>query len=413
MDSSDIKNNGVFCMHPWVTQIKNPLGDVRLCPVKNNYYEKNADLDFAWNSPQLTQVRHNMINGVKTEEHCNSCYLLDEQGIPSERTKSLKDVPDEKIQQLLDSTTSRGAVNIYPEHLGLSLDVECESLCVQCNRMNSTKWREMTPFLIENSDHRVIKADFRTRYVFDDDAYLWSDSDSDFWPKFWEFVPNVKNLVISGGEPFDSIKVKRLIAELSTKPFAENLTLTINTTGKYIPNEMWDMFAKFKNTVLQFSIDGVGEKAEWLRYPLKWKDFESNVNKADELNIGYEFIANIHALNLAYIPEIYEWLWSLKLNNLCPHPISYTFNHRPNYLDVRFLEQETKQFINQRLWDFYGQHNTKFEESYFGSMMGCLDFMWQHRDSRKNYLIKDYITTMDKTRETKFQDIFPELHECL
>ena len=173
------------------------------------------------------------------------------------------------------------------------------------------------------------------------------------------------------------------------------------------------MFKKFKKTTLLFSIDAVGAKAEWLRYPIKWEVFESNVKKADALGIYYEFTTNIHSLNLAYVPEIYEWIWSMDLKNVAQYPINYTFNHRPSYLDVRFVEQDTKQFINQKLWDFFGQHNNKFDEAYFASMMGCLDYMWQHKDDRKNHLVKAFITTMDSTRDTKFEDIFSELHKCL
>jgi len=413
MDCSNIKNNGVFCMHPWVTQIKNPLGNIRLCPSKNDYHDLTKNMREAWNSKDIIEVRRNMMNGIRTPKHCQGCYQLDKQHIASERTKSLENVTDEMIQELLEHTSDTGVYDKYPEYLSLSLDIECESVCVQCNRATSKAWKEISPFLVENATHRVLKADFRTRYEFDDNSYDWSNQDTEFWPVFWDVVENIKHLYLTGGEPLDSAKVIRLISELSEKPFASNLKLTINTSGRHIPDELWGMFKKFKKTTLLFSIDAVGAKAEWLRYPIKWEVFESNVKKADVLGIYYEFTTNIHSLNLAYVPEIYEWIWSMDLKNVAQYPINYTFNHRPSYLDVRFVEQHTKQFINQKLWDFFGQHNNNFDEAYFASMMGCLDYMWQHKDDRKNHLVKAFITTMDSTRDTKFEDIFSELHKCL
>lgn len=413
MDSSDIKNNGVFCMHPWVTQIKNPLGDVRLCPVKNNFNAEIKDMRKAWNSPSITKIRENMMNGRTTEDICGACYTLEQHNIPSERLKSLENVSNEKIIELLSHTTENGVLDIDPEYVELSLDIECQSMCVQCNRQSSSTWKNNTDSLVEMATHRVIKADFRTRYGYDDDMYKWSDEGEKFWPTFWEVIPNVKHLFISGGEPFESTKAVKLITDLSEKEYSNELRLTINTGGNYIPDNMWEIFNKFKKTTLLFSVDAVKERAEWLRHPLKWENFERNVKKADENNTYIEFTTNIHSLNLAYVPEIYEWIWSMNLKNVAHYPINYTFNHRPSYLDVRFVEQETKQFINQKLWDFFGQHNTKFDENYFGSMMGCLDYMWQHKDNRKNYLVKEFVTTMDNTRDTKFEDIFPELHECL
>jgi len=408
-----IKNNGVFCLHPLITQIKDPLGHVKLCPAKNNFNSQTKDLRLAWNSDAITELRRNMLTGCKTDIHCQGCYALDEQNIPSERIKSLHQVPDEKIEELLSHVTDDGKIDIDPEYLELSLGIECESLCAQCNRMSSQKWKDTTNLLVESAEHRVIKADFRTRYNFDDSQYTWSDDNMKFWPTFWKVIPNIKHLFLTGGEPFDSQKMLKLIGELSQQSYVDKLKVTINTNGNYIPENMWDKFKKFKKVTLLFSIDAVGEKAEWLRYPLKWDNFTDNVKKADDLNIHYEFTTNVHSLNLAYIPEIYEWLWSSDLKNISDFPVTFTFNHRPSYLDLRFVEQDTKQFINQKIWDFYGINNSKYSEHYFKSLMGCLDFMWQHKDIRRNDLLKEFVSTMDKTRNTTFSVLFKELNNNL
>ena len=413
MNIDEIKNNKVFCLHPLITQIKDPLGHVKLCPAKNNFNAQTKDLRLAWNSDSITELRRNMLTGCRTDIHCEGCYNLDEQNIPSERTKSLHEVTDERIVELLSHVDDDGKIDIDPEYLELSLGIECESLCAQCNRMSSQKWKDTTKILVESAQHRVIKADFRTRYIFDDSQYAWSDDNMKFWPTFWQVIPNIKHLFLTGGEPFDSPKMLKLINELADKEYADNLKVTINTTGNYIPEDMWTTFKKFKKVTLLFSIDAVGEKAEWLRFPLKWDNFASNVKKADDLNIYYEFTTNVHSLNLAYIPEIYEWMWSSDLKNLSEFPIKFTFNHRPSYLDVRFVEQDTKQFINQKIWDFYGIHNHKYPEHYFKNLMGCLDFMWQHKDTRRNDLIKEFVYTMDTTRNTKFSVLFKELDEKL
>ena len=413
MNSEEIKNNGVFCLHPWVTQIKNSLGHIRLCPAKNNFNSFTSDLRKSWNSDAIKEVRTNMMVGKRTDIHCGGCYQLDEQGISSERTKSMQTSSTDDIQILLNNTTTDGNLLIEPEYLELSLDIDCQSLCIQCNPMSSQKWKDSTKFLVEAATHRVIKADFRTRYVFNDESYKWSDEGTKFWTTFWEFIPKVKHLFLTGGEPFDSVKIIKLITELSSKSFASELKISINTTGNYIPEQLWELFKSFKKVTLVFSIDGVGAKAEWLRYPIIWANVVSNITKADCLGINYEFTTNVHSLNLAYIPEIYEWLWSSGLKNVPELPIKFTFNHRPSYLDVRFVEQDTKQFINQRIWDFYGKHNQNYPESYFKNLMGCLDFMWQHKELRRNELIREFVVTMDKTRETKFDVLFAELAEKL
>ena len=53
------------------------------------------------------------------------------------------------------------------------------------------------------------------------------------------------------------------------------------------------------------------------------------------------------------------------------------------------------------------------QREYFKNLMGCLDFMWQHKELRRNELIREFVVTMDKTRETKFDVLFAELAEKL
>ena len=89
-------------------------------------------------------------------------------GINSERLKALETVSDDKLIDLLLHTNNNGELDIAPEYVELSLDIECNSMCVQCNRSSSTAWKNNTEQLIEMATHRVIKADFRTRYNYDE-----------------------------------------------------------------------------------------------------------------------------------------------------------------------------------------------------------------------------------------------------
>jgi hypothetical protein len=39
--------------------------------------------------------------------------------------------------------------------------------------------------------------------------------------------------------------------------------------------------------------------------------------------------------------------------------------------------------------------------------------MWQHKDERRNRMIREFVNTIDKTRNTKFGVLFSELDEKL
>jgi hypothetical protein len=83
-------------------------------------------------------------------------------------------------------------------------------------------------------------------------------------------------------------------------------------------------------------------------------------------------------------------------------------------MDVRFVEQHTKEYINQIIWDFIGQCNQDdCHKLLINSLKGCLDFMWQHKDQRQNVLLRNFIISMDKKRNTNFDIVFPKLNKVI
>lgn len=293
------------------------------------------------------------------------------------------------------------------EGMGHIVDTTCNSMCIHCGPVYSSMWRDKLSEIENYSDNRIIRAEYRTREKTPAEEIQEVKNISSEW---FNTIEQQTELKINGGEPLQSIKTMNLIRETSEHQHAKNLNLRVYTSGSLIPDEFFELSNKFKSAKLMFSIDATHDKYEYLRWPTKWIDVENNVKKSDEL-VKVGFVCTVHSLNLSSVPEIYDWIWSLNLRKVDNQvsPLVYKFVHKPTWLDARYVEQETKHYINQVIWDFLGEQAHNFGNDYFNGLRGCLDFLWQHKNNRKNELLREFIISMDKYRSTDFSTVFSDL----
>jgi hypothetical protein len=112
-----------------------------------------------------------------------------------------------------------------------------------------------------------------------------------------------------GGEPFlsnaDAIGIDRI-----ANP--EQCTLKYTTNASIFPkSDRIDRWKKFEKVKMTLSIDGIGDRFNYLRYPLTWDVVEKNIHRMlAEFPSNVEFNINhsITPLNILYYDEFLEWL---------------------------------------------------------------------------------------------------------
>lgn len=135
-------------------------------------------------------------------------------------------------------------------------------------------------------------------------------------------------------------------------------------------------------------------------------------------HIRINIAAAAQLLNIAYIDELAQWKQDQNFTkvNLPPFGggmISTHLVYLPNYLNVRVLPKELKEFAKKRIMGFVDRQkfNLEFNNSPMGKMrwLGVIDYMMAEDWSDKLPMVKDYLRVLDKNRGTDFRKTFPEL----
>ena len=451
---TEVTNSPSFCVLPWIHLATRPNGDMRICCVANasgadsgdytvglvkmeNGKPANFSHDLpteAFNNDYMKSVRKTMLEG-KVPASCTKCFKEEQEGIASKRiwetgTWHLQEGID--IPELIAQTAEDGSVPYKLQYLDLRLGHTCNLKCIMCSPHDSSMW---VP------EHKKVFPIFASPLI--KKQMTWDQKEfNNSWhenPKFWEEVydqiPNIKQLYFAGGEPLLIKEHKSFLLEIITRGYANKITLRYNTNGTLISQEMIDIWSKFRKVKVGFSLDGMGERGHYIRYPLDWSTVEKNLQLLDNApdNIQTNIAFAVQILNIKHVPDFIKW--KVKSNF---KKINFDTNAAgqlmggglvgvhllwiPTWLSLRVLPAKDKLEVRelfaelqQWLWDYYTQDAEFWETNPYGwkRWEGILD--WMDAEDHTNLLpdFKEYIITMDAQRNTDFKKTFPELAHLL
>jgi len=223
----------------------------------------------------------------------------------------------------------------------------------------------------------------------------------------------VKEIILAGGEPFlikeqfDFVKTCCEIGE------AHHIRLRYHTNGTVFPKEMIGYWEQFERVHFMVSLDGIGEAANYVRYPTNWKELENNVRCFDGLreNSLTSFNFTTHALNAYRIPEVLDWADSSNLRNRQRFRhmqgfVAISLVHDPSYQTARVLPADCKRLISERISGYIRERLAGEDVTNLHAMLA---FMNSQDDSEKMPRLVEYTRILDRTRGTDFSRTFPEL----
>ena len=159
----------------------------------------------------------------------------------------------------------------------------CNLRCIICGPSNSSAWKE--ELKMPTTKVSVNK--------------LWKDLD----------LSKIKFVHFNGGEPLLSKEHVEFLKELPNKP---TIHINYNTNGTTLPSaELMALWEQFRLVQLDFSIDDIGERFEYQRYPAKWPMIVENlkwfVNNSPH-NCMFAVNTSVGKLNQANVGNLTEWL---------------------------------------------------------------------------------------------------------
>jgi len=222
--------------------------------------------------------------------------------------------------------------------LGMVIDNRCNLECVTCDTSASVKliperkalqW--ITNDEAEKHKNTSFPSDNRTSFLskltvdFVDDK-SWSDN---------IFV------ILTGGEILKSNASIQYLENLVASGVARKVHLHIITNGTVSLNKISDTLSSFRSVRINFSIDGIDDVFNFMRYGADFQKVKDNL--LYELELGRYQIGIIHTsswMNILGASEFLQWADKLLIAEL-----SLSVVYTPSYFSVDIIPQEIREKI--------------------------------------------------------------------
>jgi len=426
-DKDKLYNDGVFCILPWMSAYINTDSTTWSCCVnkamtdhsylktlpptwKNDISIMENSVEDLMNNDYFKKLRLDMLNGVKNK-NCSDCYNLEERTGHSYR-QDFNQNYDEHFDKVLETNEDGSLDNFEMIYLDFRFSNLCNFKCRSCRPEWSSTWAKEAK---SNQNHP-----YR-----DWDGYIprHNLTEEQFIDKFRNTLKTVKRIYFAGGEPLAAKEhywiLNYLIENNNTDLIVEyntNLSMLKNNKLKLSVIDYWK---KFSSVIIRVSLDGSGERAEYIRSGTDWKLIEENFKYVKEnlpkVNLGISSVFQL--TNALHIPDFYQdWIDKGLLDEEGLHNTFLISLTGPEQLSSHILPKNVK-FLVREKWNRFIDRNLKEEHVNFKRYINdCLDYM----DSEDLYKSKKrqfekFTWYMDKIRKEDFSKIFPELkdyYEC-
>ena len=248
-------------------------------------------------SEWLDNIKEQMSND-KWPDQCVRCKQTEEISGESIRTKSIE--RHKVLHKFKDDYLVVGGV----------LDNVCNSACQSCNAGLSTKIGSLT-----SKEYPRVN-NIENFYKLPQDRILEVD--------------------VNGGEPTASKNYKKILADLPSN----TKIVRMNTNCSRMIKELEVILKNRAMVIVTLSFDGVGDVHDYVRWPIKWKNYTKTVLAYKNLQKQYpllklNFWTTVSSLNVANLPNILDYTTEHGIDH------DWAFLNDPDALNVKYKNKFT------------------------------------------------------------------------
>ena len=380
------------CLLPWINLSTDVDGSLRPCckfahPNPANEYQlpnmKEGTLDALWNDQRFQNLRQAFLDGKKPKE-CQTCWDEDASGVDSFRTTFVK----------YKNISLRGIkltpyVTTGPKSIDLKLNNVCNLKCRICGPQASST------FLKEHQEQFNIKFEGSDYWLSNKILGTANESVLNKWAK------DLLHIEMTGGEPMASPENIRVLELLVNSKRAKNISITVNTNGTLYNRKFINLLTQFKHVTICLSIDDIGERFEYERYPAEWSTIQENLQKFTKLelannNVLLNLFVTVSIYNVYYLQEYLDWSKQFNIH------VRFNILHYDTHKSIKNLPASLKEIVDLKL-----------ESSNFDNIKNLTSFdeikNFLHLPCENKNLIQEFITNtiaLDKFRKQSFKDTF-------
>jgi MoaA/NifB/PqqE/SkfB family radical SAM enzyme len=383
-----------FCVMPFVHGFVTP-NIISPCCAYSNKIKLNSKKKY-WQSEQLKNIQKNMLDNVR-DSGCDICWKKEDRGFSSLRQHS-NQIYAKELKQI-----RQGFIPKEPIYLDLRLGNLCNLKC----RMCISEWSsQIAGEILENPNEDWIDTPTQKVYGLDDDS----------WETIEIWIPYVKRVFMTGGEPTIIKRNLDYIDKIIQSGHAGEVELIFTTNATNINKKFIEDSKKFKNVNFNVSIDAVGKLANYIRNPSDWETIVKNMNLLYESGMGVSFNTTIQWLNMTRLDEIFEYIENCKIGF---GGIWFQLVTDPFYLDPIFAPKFMKEKCIHDIDEFLKKpflNDKKYNNILYGefkqSLIQTRKFLHDNIDNVKH--TKEFLKRMeilDRLRNQNLFTVLPELKQ--
>jgi hypothetical protein len=397
-------NKHTWCVNAEHAMSGNNTGTTKICCMYRDQDLKHSlgeePIEVSFNQLAFQEVRDTLGSGNRHPK-CSWCFEEEDAGRKSKRKRD----NDKYIDWLNKGNAPFKGLAKFELNLGNTCNLKCRT----CGSHSSSTWMEEEYEVYEHTRYPTYKlyAQRMKKYhqQYDDESPFWDDLENN--------LSTIKQFDFYGGEPFMSKKMWRILEVAVENGYSKDIEVHYATNGTQWPADKVEIFKHFRHVHLSFSVDGIGEQFEYMRYPAKWIEVTENMKKAVELsnrtgNIYLGWCITLSTINITGLPALLkEHNKNFKefgpYLNLVHGPIQYNLTQLPD--NIKPYVVDILKSISQEDVDGY---------MYEHHIPGIINFIINGTPDPVNWeKFKQHIKTHDEYREQNFAMIYPEYAKAI
>jgi len=356
----------------------------------DRFYNLNRDtVHDTMNSESFRKARLEVLDDKKPKA-CLRCFAEEAKGIKSKRVEEIRNYPEYTVDVAREDTDSTGYMkDVQLEFVELRLGNTCNVACRTCNPASSSKWRNDYDKLQNSTTFQL--TDYNTM-----EGFRWPEREG-FWEDILQHCDHVKTFYINGGEPM-LIKEHFAFLERLVELGKTDIKLWYNINMTLMNEKVIELWRKFDHVKISCSIDDLGDRNHYIRYPTKWNDVEKNFLRLKKENFEMDITQTVSWMNYSTLGDFYNFFTKKHgiyvYHNMVYDPAILSPAVLPKTMRDEIHKEFIKVFDTKRAEDLISMFNTPDNES-----------QW------KNAI--EYTNKLDEIREQHIGDYLPEFKEMM
>lgn len=236
-----------------------------------------------WQHPKILSERQDNLNGSELPANCRNCKITEDNNNYSRRQSW-----NDRL-----GTDWRSPDSVL--EIDLQCDFSCNLACRICGPALSTLWRQVDP------EYKKLETKFKVRAKNIDVLELLKTVP----------VHDLRQIHFQGGEPLLSNTHLQILQQLQDHIDISQVTAWYHTNGsQQVSENVLRFWEKFKSVEIYFSLDDIGTRMEYQRWPVRWNELHDTALWWRE-NLPHNALLNVErtvgVLNAFWLDEYEAW----------------------------------------------------------------------------------------------------------